>query len=344
MHDQRSVRYGMLLLIAGTCVAIWGVAGLVRTSQSGWSGYAASWDAVVTHIVADGPAAAAGLEVGDRIVSIDGTPIDGVWTRPSLRNVEVGGTQLLKVERGGERIAVEIACVSTSKDIVRAGIVDGVVTLAFIGFGLWALLSTQAPSALVLAIFGVLYGVANFKGPYFGLPEGGVEFVRGNLSLFYTALLFHFLMIFPKPKGVFRRPVIVYLAYVPFLVFFAFGLARGFLYPAVAAGYATVGPVTDLLYMCLCLVALVHSCFSGTRSERRDSGIYLIPLGLAIAIVPLLVLALVEMAVPRFVLPGHEYLPLLGIVIPGAMALAVVKSVRSGRFPVLPDEQPAGAG
>ncbi|UCD75924.1 MAG: PDZ domain-containing protein [Phycisphaerales bacterium] len=326
MHDQGSVRYRMLLLIAGTCVAIWGVVGLVQSTQSGWSGYAASWDAVVTHVEESSPAAVSGLEAGDRIVSVDGTPIESLWTRPSLRDVEVGGTRLLGVERGGERSSVEIVWVSPPRDAVRANILDGVLALAFVGFCLWPLASTQASGALVLAIFGVSFGVTNLKGPYFGLPECVVEFARSNLSLFYTALLFHFLMIFPRPKGVFRRRVNVCVAYVPFLVFFIFGLARGFLYPTTPPGYAVVGPVTDLLYMCLALAALIHSCFSGTRSERRDSGIYLIPLGLAVAIVPFIVLAVVQMAVPEFVLPGHEYLPLLGIAIPCTMGWAVVKS------------------
>jgi hypothetical protein len=108
------------------------------------------------------------------------------------------------------------------------------------------------------------------------------------------------------------------------------------------AGFAAVGPVTDLLYTCLCPAALVHSSFGGTRSERRDSGIYLIPLGLATAVTPFLLLALVEMEVPQFALPDREYLPLLGIVIPGTMAWAIVRSARSGRSQISPDEQLAG--
>jgi hypothetical protein len=48
------------------------------------------------------------------------------------------------------------------------------------------------------------------------------------------------------------------------------------------------------------------------------------------------------MEVPQFALPDREYLPLLGIVIPGTMAWAIVRSARSGRSQISPDEQLAG--
>ena len=52
---------------------------------------------------------------------------------------------------------------------------------------------------------------------------------------------------------------------------------------------------------------------------------------------PFLILALLSVALPSFVLPGSEYLVLLGGVIPGSMALAVVMGHRSR----LQDESPA---
>lgn len=331
MHSPRQVRHGGTLLITGACVAIWGVVGLFQTSRYGWGGYRTSWDARVTHLAEGGPAAVAGLEVGDRIIGVDGASIENLWTRPTLRAVKVGETQLLEVEREEERTAVQVVWERMPQKDVHSGRLDKVLIFAFLGFCLWPLVVTQESSAIVLAIFGILYGIANLRGPYFGLSEGIVEFVRNNISVFYTAVLFHFLMVFPKPKSVFRRRVNLWLAYVPFFVLLVFGLTKGFSYHWAPDGYSVLWSVTDLLYMCLAFVALVHSCSTGTRTERADSGVYLIPLGLAIAIAPFLVLAVVEMAVPGFVLPGHEYLPLLGAVIPGTMAWAVVKSARPGR-------------
>jgi hypothetical protein len=88
--------------------------------------------------------------------------------------------------------------------------------------------------------------------------------------------------------------------------------------------------VIDLLYMALALVALGHSWISLSRDERRASGFYWIPLGLAVAIGPFLVIALIGLAVPGFSVPGQDYLVPLGAAIPIGMALAVIKGARAG--------------
>lgn len=58
----------------------------------------------VNQVAAAGPAAAAGLRVGDRLVTIDGTPLDGVLPDGAmmlLMNHRAGTTATLGIERGG---------------------------------------------------------------------------------------------------------------------------------------------------------------------------------------------------------------------------------------------------
>ena len=329
MSTRKPSRVGVVLLIVGVCVAVWGLVGLLQVRDGAFSGYRIGWGARVSHVDPGGPAEGAGLEAGDRIVGVGGAPIENLWIRPSFGGIGAGETQVLEVERGEERVSVEIVWEDLPDGYMRSQIVETLVTLAFLGFGLWALLAAPSSAGLLLGVFGLAYGVANFGGPPLGLPEGIVDFIQGNLSLFYTVLLFHFLMIFPKRKALLRRPAMSWLLYLPFLFYLAMGLAAGVLYPALGAEYTLAAGITDSLYMLLALVALIHSWVVIPRAELRDLGFYWIPLGLAVAIGPFIVLGLVGMVVSGFTMPGSDYLPLLGVAIPAGLALGVVRGARS---------------
>lgn len=329
MQDPAHPRYRTLVAGAGAIVLFWGVLGLIQAMDSGQAGYETRWGAEVAHVEPGGPADVAGLEAGDRILSVNGVAIQSPWLMPSRGRVGVGEARTLQVERGAERRLVEVTRAPLSSDQVKDLHVEGLVTLAFLALGLWAFLSGGTRSGLVLAVFGLCYGMTNFPVPGLGLPDEPVAFVQSNLSLFYTALLCHFLMVFPKPKGILRRRWAAWVLYAPFLLFLAFGFAEWFLFPAFLSAYATAAMFTDLLYMLLALAALIHSWASLPRSERRESGFHFIPLGLLLAIGPFLVLGIIGLAAPEFSLPGHDYLPLLGVAIPAGLALAVVKQART---------------
>lgn len=212
------------------------------------------------------------------------------------------------------------------REDVPAGVLNGLVTLAFVGAGVWALYVAPTTGACLLALLGVAYGVANFDAVLAGFGDAAA-FVRPILGLFYVAVLLHFLMVVPRPKRLLGRRGALWMLYLPFLVFLALG-AMGRLSPSIHEQYQLAQTVIDMLYMALALVALGHSWFSLSRDERRASGFTWIPLGLVVAIGPFLVLALVGMAVPGFSLPGQEFMVLLGAAIPVGMALAVVQGDR----------------
>ena len=75
------------------------------------------------------------------------------------------------------------------------------MTLIFVGLGAWAFLAAQNSGGLVLAVFGLFYGMATFGGPAVGVLQGPVGFLQSHASLFITTLLFHFLLIYPTRKG-----------------------------------------------------------------------------------------------------------------------------------------------
>jgi len=214
------------------------------------------------------------------------------------------------------------------REEVLSGVLDGLVTLAFLGAGLWALLKVQTTGACLLALLGISYGIANFDGPVLGPLEGAVAFVQAQLGLFTVAVLLHFLMVVPRPKRMLSRRAAVWLLYLPYLIFLIFSVVDG-LSPAIHNQYLTTQWMIDLLYMVLALVALGHGWFSLSRRERRASGFSWIPVGLVVAIGPFLVLTLIGTIVgPEFSLPGQDYMVLLGAAIPIGLALAAVEGAR----------------
>jgi hypothetical protein len=321
-------RIDVLVSVAGVLVAVWGVVGWVQARSTGHGGYGTALGARVVEVDEGGPASSAGLSVGDRIVEVDGSPVGTPWARPQRRHVRVGEVQVLAVETGGGSSTVEVSWAARGPERRRSSMVDFAVTVSFLGFGVWALLASSTGPGLVLAAFGLCYGLANFPAPGLGPLEDALGFVQYDLSLLTTVLLFHFFMVFPRPKTVAGRSVPAWLLYAPTLPFLLLGLAQWAIYPSGVDGYETVMIVTDLLYLALALLALVHTWFTLSPSARRSTGFVLIPWGLLLAIGPLLVLGVVGLAVEGFTPPGAVYLPLLGAAIPGSMALAVVRGAR----------------
>jgi regulator of sigma E protease len=64
-----------------------------------------SVSAVVNDVIADSPAEAAGVRAGDRILAIDGRPVDGDTIRPTIQD-SAGKPLELTVERGGEEVTL----------------------------------------------------------------------------------------------------------------------------------------------------------------------------------------------------------------------------------------------
>lgn len=324
-----AMRLRKLFVMAAVIAVAWGTAGALQLRSGGHGGYATGWGATVTEVEDNGPAESAGLDVGDRILAVGGTRVEEPWTRPELAAVKVGEIQSLLVERAGAAEPIDIVWQELSRTRWRSFLVDSLVTLAFLGFGLWGLLASGSAAGLVLAVFGLCYALANLHAPSLGSADVIVRFVQQDLSVLSTVLLFHFFAVFPAWKRVAGRPVSWWTVYVPFLPFVLCGLAEWALFPSFLDGYRAVATATDLAYMLLAVVALLHTWISLSGDARRRTGFDRILWGLAIAVGPLVVLDLLRAVLPGDLLPAAEYLPLLGMVLPGSMASAVVIGARA---------------
>ncbi len=312
------------MLGAAVLVLAWGVLGVIQMRSTGQGGYSTGLGATVSRLEEKGPAERGGLAVGDRITVVDGVPVKNPWSRPDRHGLESGMQQSLSVDRAGMTRTAHVAWGPRSPAQWRSLLLDFAVTASFLGFGLWAYLASGTMPGFLLAVLGLCYGVANSRGLDAGFPDSGIGFIQQNLSVFYTGILAHLLMVYPRPKRIRGRSIPGWVVYAAFLPFLAFGAAEWRIFPAFLDQYRAVGAYTDLLYMVLCLAALVHTWIVLPRDERRSTGFDRVLWGLAIAFGPFLILGLLGAVLPNFVLPGTEYLVLLGGVIPGSLAVAVV--------------------
>lgn len=79
-------------------------------------------------VTADGPAAAAGIQTGDRIVNIEGVPTpDWEAVISQVQALAVGDTAAVTVERAGETLDFEVEAIGAPDDVTRPilGIVAG---------------------------------------------------------------------------------------------------------------------------------------------------------------------------------------------------------------------------
>lgn len=83
--------------------------GEVRSGWLGIEGTNADGGALVTGLVADGPATAAGMLVGDLIVAVDGAEVDGmIELAGRIRRTAPGETVSFDVRRGTEEVRLEV--------------------------------------------------------------------------------------------------------------------------------------------------------------------------------------------------------------------------------------------
>jgi hypothetical protein len=328
MDNLSLPKYGRLFIGGAVAIMVWGVAGLIQMPRWGQGGYYTDATNVVTGVQEGGPAEEAGLQVGDRVVSIAGILAEGLPMQSRRPRPEPGESHTVVVERDGETVSTELVYGALSQDQEVARIVMAVVNLAFIGFGLWAFFTVNTSNAILFAMFGLTWGLASFEGPHLGSWEGVAGFVALSSGILCFVLLLHLFLNFPKTKRVLTHRVTTRLMYGAVVAFFAFGVAELLLHPLLYTAQGAVALVFGSVLLALFLVALLHSWLTSTRSERRDSGLRLVPLGIAIALAPYLLQFLVRVAASGFNLPGYTYYSLLEVVIPVTMALAVVKSAR----------------
>lgn len=327
MDSLTTDRRRVLLLVVAVAITVWGTVGFFQRLPMGRGGYTYSPEYIVNYVERGGPADEAGLEVGDRVISVEGIPVEELplYSRwPNSLTPRAGESRRLVVEREGQTLPFDVVYGATPRSVVNLRLGGALIGLSFMVFGLWPFFTVQTSHALALAHIGLTAGVATFGvGPYLGTWDGLASHIQFAASLLLTALLLRFFLSFPQPKRVGASRLATRIIYGVWVLFLACLVLELIFHPLL---YHTFGPVGSLLmlgYCILALVAVTHTVVTTPRSELWECGMGLILVGLLVAILPNLLAFFFA-----FRLPGSGYFPLLLAAIPITMALAVRKQAR----------------
>ncbi len=327
MDALRMKRHRLLVLAAAIGLVAWCGFGFYRRQNGGFTGGLYDPEYRVPGVVPGGWADRSGFKVGDRVISVEGRPVEelGMESRwPRSLAPKAGQKHRFVVERKGERVTLDVVYEPPFQAAVNARIGATLVGFGFLCFGLWAFFTAATSPALTMAHIGLAAGVAMLlgRGPSLGVWNGVKDHVSTAATVLLCILLLRFFVTFPRPKPVGESRLAVWAIYGTWGCLLALLVAELIVHPVL---YYTTGSVAGplmLVYGLLILAAIAHTVLKTPRVELQESGMNLILGGFLAAIA-----GIALSFVPGLNLPGWTS-ALSTLAIPLTMALAVRRQAR----------------
>jgi hypothetical protein len=324
-------KYRLPVFIIAALVAIWGILGLLDIQNFTYVGYNTDGDKTVIAVEEGSPAASAGLQVGDYLVSIAGIGIDDSKAWDKKARPEIGETRPFIVQRDGENVELAITYAAqpdTDKTLSYAGFALGLI---FLLCGLWIFGSSNSKAGFIFTLFGIFFASAFFSGPYFASPvlRDLFSVVKLTFTLSGFALLTYFMLQFPNPGPILQKKNAGYLLAGPAVLLAVVLVFLNIFEPEATSGLRMfvrlLYGAVFLFYFVWALIAMFRSYGRHSAAERSSQGLNLLLIGAVLGLVPILVVILIGTVVPQVIVPGGDYAFLTLGFIPILFALAIRK-------------------
>jgi len=327
MSDSTS-QYKTGLMVFAVVVVIWAILGVMDINNATQVGYNTDGNNTITQVYDGGPAKAAGLQVGDYLVSVDGISTEDAAAFSKQPRPTAGQSRTFVVKRGDGEVSMDITSGPLLPRTKNIGYAASLISLCYIGFTLMAYLAKQNRATLVLAFTGAALGLAFAGGPYITSPGARsiVTTVVSLIVLFGVGSLLHFMAVFPSPRDFINKPNSVKLLYTPALIL---GLLFAYRTLFTPAATDTLNTITNVLaglvfggYLVASIVVMLQN-YSRASAEARDAqGLNTVMIGTLVGLLPVALVNVIGIFSPQTVLPGQDFYFLTLIVIPVTWSMA----------------------
>ena len=319
-------------LIAALIVAIWGVMGVMDQSNVPYSGYFTDGNNTVNQVLADSPAEAAGLEVGDYITSSGGISVEDTKALSERPRAAIGETRTLTVERAGASVDVDITFTQLTGVSNMLAYIAALIGFCYLIFGVLPFTKAQTSNNRLLALMGIGLAFAFIPGPY--MESYAVRTALGSVTLvailFGFAFLMHFMVSYPKAKSWTEKSwaskAIYWPASLVSLIIVYIIVMRPDSTSGLNTAVSMMFGVFVVYYFGAAILAMFKSYAAAGPAERSSQGLSLMLIGVMVGLIPVTLASLVGIFAPQAVLPGSNfYFVTLGL-IPITLYLAVSKN------------------
>jgi hypothetical protein len=319
------------LLVLALVVAVWGVLGALDINKDTQIGYDTDGNNTVTQVF-DGPAKAAGLQVGDYIISINGVSTEDTAGMLNMSRAEVGEVRTWVVRRDGAEVSLDIAAGPLLPRTKMLGWAATLLGFCFLGFTLAAYFAQPSGTTRVLAFMGAGVGLAFMGGPYIesGTLLGVTVSVRQLIVFLGIASLVHFLLLFPNPRDFLSKGNAKIILFAPAVLLALLVAYRFLLTPAstdtlnnvfrVAFGVVIGG------YLVTSLVLMWQNHSRASAEDKASKGLNMMLWGTVLGFLPVVINIVTNIVSPQTVLPGSDYYFLTMVLIPITWSVAARKA------------------
>lgn len=324
MENQPKNRIGILISVAVIFIA-WGVLGLLDSKNYTYLGYSTDGNYTIINLEKNSPAALAGLQKGDEIVSTGGISVTDSKALSKRPRAAIGETREFVIKRNGEEMTMNLTYTSLPEKDYTLNMLSFLLGVIFIVLGVFMHYRRKTSLSWTFGIFMLFFGFVFFRGPYIepGVANQFISSISITIVLFSFAALANYMLNYP-PATRYNSKLLYLPAAITALFFWIleFALPESTTTLNLIVRYL-IGAVV-LFYFGLSLVTLIRKYLQVSSEERKSHGLNLMLIGAILGLLPILVYFTVNTVSPATSLPGNDYVFLTFIAIPIFFSMALL--------------------